>query len=356
MVPKFEKAIISYCGTKFAVAVSNATAALHLACRALGLSQGDILWTSPITFVASANSGLYCGAQVDFVDIDPKTYNMNPSALQEKLERSAREGCLPKIVMPVHLCGQSCDMRSIAKLGQEYGFKIIEDASHAVGGQFEERNVSDCRLSDVAVFSFHPVKNFTTAEGGAALTNDERLAERMRCDRSHGIKRTEEKCDAEEIYELWNYKLVQLGFNYRMNDLQAALGISQLEQLDGFVKQRRSIAHRYDELLSEFPIGLPWQDPATRSPFHLYPIRIPEERGLRSRNSVYRYCQESGIGVNLHYPPVYRHPYYEALGFKEGHCPEAEKYFREAISLPIFPALTEEEQLRVVTTLSECVS
>jgi len=350
-VPLFEQRLASYCGCRFGVAVNSATSALHLACLALGVGPGDRVWTSPITFVASANAALYCGAKVDFVDIDPRSYNMCAAKLEEKLDRAARDGQLPKVIIPVHLTGQSCNMATIRSLADRHGVKIIEDASHAVGGAYLDAPVGSCRFSDIAVFSFHPVKIVTTGEGGMAMTNEPELARRMRVDRSHGITRDPARMHSAP-HGPWYYEQVQLGFNYRMTDFAAALGLSQLDRLEDFVARRREIASTYDARLDGLPVSTPWQHPDTRSAFHLYVVRIEPTRAARDRLAVFEGLRAAGIGVNLHYIPVYKHPYYRGLGFPEDYCPEAEAYYAEAISLPMFPALTGQEQGEVIHALS----
>ena len=349
-VPRFEQALANYCGSAHGVAVCNATAALHIACLALNLGPGDSLWTSAITFVASANCALYCGAEVDFVDIDPKTYNMSVEALTEKLETAEREGRLPKVVVPVHMTGQSADMRTIAELGRRYGFRIIEDASHAVGATYGNGPVGDCRHSDIAVFSFHPVKIITTGEGGMAMTNDPDLAARMALLRTHGVTRDPAKLQGEPDGG-WYYEQLELGFNYRMTDIQAALGASQLHRIDALVQRRRSLANRYDEALAGLPLTTPWQHPDGRSSFHLYVIRVD----AAVHASAFTRLREAGIGVNLHYIPVPRQPYYRGLGFDPADWPEAERYYAEAISLPLFPDLTEDDQDRVIAAVKDVV-
>lgn len=350
MVPKFEEAVASYCGTTHALAVNSATSALHIACLALGVGPGDWLWTTPITFVASANCGLYCGAQVDFVDIDPHTYNLCPLALAQKLEQAEREGRLPKVVVPVHLCGQPCDMQAIHTLAQRYGFKIIEDASHAIGGQYQGLPIGNCDYSDITVFSFHPVKIITTAEGGMALTNSAELANKMALFRSHGITRDPAQMTHESDGP-WYYQQIELGYNYRMTELQAALGVSQMQRLDAYITRRHQLARRYDELLAKLPVTTPWQHPDSHSGLHLYPIRLQLKKIQKSHLQVFESLREQGIGVNLHYIPVHTQPYYERMGFKAGDYSEAESYYREAISLPMYQTLTDEQQDTVVTAL-----
>lgn len=349
-VPRFERAVASYSGVKHAVAVNSATSALHIACLALGVGKGDLVWTSPITFVASANCALYCGAEVDFVDIDPHTYNLSAERLEEKLIASAKAGRLPKVVIPVHLAGQSCDMAAIHALSNKYGFSIIEDASHAIGARYRNEPVGNCRYSDIAIFSFHPVKIITTAEGGMALTNDVALAKRMQLLRSHGITREEEQM-TKPSEGGWYYQQIDLGYNYRMNDIQAALGLSQINRLDQFVKTRHEIATTYKELLSSLPIILPKQNPDNYSAFHLYIVSLKLDMLSKSHKEIFEYLRSEGIGVNLHYIPVYLQPYYLELGFKKGYCPEAERYYARAISLPIYPGLTGSQQQRVIDVL-----
>jgi len=354
-VPAFEQAVADYCGAHHAVAVNSATSALHIACLALGVRPGDWVWTSPITFVASANCALYCGAQVDFVDIDPQTYNLSVERVTEKLRQAEQVGRLPKVVIPVHLCGQPCDMVGIHALSQQYGFKIIEDASHAIGGRYRGEPIGNGRYSDVTVFSFHPVKVITTGEGGMALTNAPELANHMARLRTHGITR-----DVAEMTHApdgpWHYQQIDLGYNYRMTDLQAALGLSQMQRLDEFVAKRHAIARRYDELLAGLPINMPWQHPDNYSGLHLYVIRLKLNEIRKTHRDVFESLQEAGIGVNLHYIPVYRQPCYEQLGFKSGYCPEAEQYYAEAISLPMYPGLTDDMQKRVIEALKKAVS
>lgn len=355
MVPRFEQAVAAHVGAKHALAVNSATSALHIACLALGVGKGDWLWTSPITFVASANCGLYCGAQVDFVDIDPRTYNLCPKALAAKLEMAEREGRLPIVVVAVHLCGQPCDMQAIHDLAQCYGFKVIEDASHAIGGKYQGEFVGSGRYSDITVFSFHPVKIITTAEGGMALTNDAQLAEKMNLLRSHGITR-DPHLMTQAPDGPWYYQQIDLGFNYRMTELQAALGVRQMERLDAFVARRHELAKRYDHLLADLRVTKPWQHPDSYSGMHLYVIRLQLESLSKSHRQVFESLREQGIGVNLHYIPVHTQPYYEAMGFKPDAFPEAMAYYHEAISLPMFQGLTDEQQNLVVAALKSALS
>jgi UDP-4-amino-4,6-dideoxy-N-acetyl-beta-L-altrosamine transaminase len=354
MVPKFEVAVANYCGTTHALAVNSATSALHIACLALGLGPGDWLWTSPITFVASANCGLYCGAQVDFVDIDPRTYNLCPQALERKLEQAEHEGKLPKVVVAVHLCGQPCDMQAIHALAERFGFKIIEDASHAIGGRYQGGPIGNCHYSDITVFSFHPVKIITTAEGGMALTNSAELANKMALLRSHGITRDPAQMTHESDGP-WYYQQIELGFNYRMTELQAALGVSQMARLDQYVTRRHQLAYRYDELLATLPVTTPWQQPDGYSGLHLYVICLQLDKLNLCHREVFDSLREKGIGVNLHYIPVHTQPYYQRMGFNFGDFPEAERYYAEAISLPLFPAMTDSDQDDVISAIQRSV-
>lgn len=356
VVPAFEKSIADYCGTKHAIAVNSATSALHIACLALGVGPNDAVWTTPTTFVASANCALYCGAQVDFVDIDPRTYNMSTERLAEKLALAEKTGTLPKVVIPVHLCGQPCDMEGIHILGQRYGFKIIEDASHAIGGRYRDEPIGNCSYSDITVFSFHPVKIITAGEGGMTLTNNPQLAKRMRLLRSHGITSDAEDMVPRPAEELWYYQQIGLGFNYRMTDIHAALGLSQMQRLDEFVAKRHVIAKRYAELFAELPVVIPWQHPDSYSGLHLYVIRLKLGEIKKTQREVFVALRAAGILVNLHYIPVYRQPYYVELGFETGYCPQAELYYHEAISLPMYPTLTEAQQKHVVAVFQEVIN
>jgi UDP-4-amino-4,6-dideoxy-N-acetyl-beta-L-altrosamine transaminase len=349
-VPLFEQAVARHVAAKHGLAVNSATSALHIACMALGLGPGDWLWTSPVTFVASANCALYCGAQVDFVDIDPRTYNLCPKALERKLHLAQQQGRLPKVVVPVHLCGQPCDMAAIHALSLQYGFKIIEDASHAIGGRYKGEFIGNGRFSDITVFSFHPVKIITTAEGGMAMTNSDELAEKMALLRSHGITRDPAHMTHEPDGP-WYYQQVDLGYNYRMTELQAALGLSQMTRLDGYVARRHTLARRYDALLADLPITLPWQHPDSYSGLHLYVVRLQLDKLTRTHRQVFEALRELGIDVNLHYIPVHSQPYYKLMGFKSGSYPKAEQYYAEAISIPMYVGLTESEQMNVVSSL-----
>jgi len=356
VIPAFENAVTTYCNAKYAVAVNSATSALHIACLALGVGKGDIVWTSPITFVASSNCALYCGATVDFVDIDPQTYNLSVERLEEKLVKAEKAGALPKVVIPVHLCGQPCDMEGIHALSMQYGFKIIEDASHAIGGRYKDEPVGNCQYSDITVFSFHPVKIITTGEGGIAVTNDVALAQHLRLLRSHGISSNVADMQPRPAKEIWNYQQIDLGYNYRMTDIQAALGLSQMQRLDEFVTKRHDIAKRYNRMLSSLPILTPWQHAVSYSSYHLYVIRLQLNKINKTQRQIYEAIYAAGILVNLHYIPVYRQPYYEKMGFSAGYCPQAEQFYSEAISIPMYPGLTEPKQDHVVNVLRKVIT
>ena len=351
-VPLFEKTVSDYCGAEYGVAVNSATSALHIACMALNLGKDDYLWTSSNTFVASANCGLYCGAKVDFVDIDPRTYNLSTEELERKLIQARQDNKLPKIVIPVHFAGQSCDMKKIHSLGQEYGFKIIEDASHAIGGKYLDQPIGGCQYSDIAVFSFHPVKIITTAEGGLATTNDKEISERMQLFRSHGVTRDPELMIKKAEGD-WYYQQVELGFNYRMTELQAALGVSQMKRLDEFVALRHQRQKRYDELLKNLPVVAPYQDMDSYSALHLYPIQIQTDKVKNTRKEIFEALRKNDIGVNVHYIPVHTQPYYENMGFRKGDFPNAENYYESTISIPMFQGLTIEMQDKVVNVLKK---
>jgi UDP-4-amino-4,6-dideoxy-N-acetyl-beta-L-altrosamine transaminase len=350
VVPAFEQAVADGCGARYAVAVNSATSALHIACLALGVGPGDSVWTTPITFVASANCALYCGATVDFVDIDPLTYNLSVECLRTKLAAAKPAGRLPKVVIPVHLTGQPCDMQAIHALSKEYGFQVIEDASHAIGGRYRAEPIGSGRYSAVTVFSFHPVKIITTGEGGMVLTQDTGIAEKLRRLRTHGITR-----DPGQMTHVpdgpWYYQQIDLGFNYRMTDIQAALGLSQHRRLAEYLAKRHGIAGRYEELLADLPLTRPWQHPDGYSGLHLYIVRLRLGDIKNTHRQVFERLRAAGIGVNLHYIPVYRQPYFEQFGFGSGYCPQAEQYYAEAISLPMYPGLTEADQNYVVDTL-----
>ncbi len=354
-VPLFEQAVASHVGAKHGLAVNSATSALHIACKALGMGPGDWLWTSPVTFVASANCALYCGAQVDFVDIDPRTYNLCPQALERKLKVAQEQGKLPKVVVPVHLCGQPCDMEAIHALSLQYGFKIIEDASHAIGGRYQGEFIGNGRFSDITVFSFHPVKIITTAEGGMAMTNSDELAHKMALLRSHGITRDPAHMTHEPDGP-WYYQQIDLGYNYRMTELQAALGLSQMTRLDSYVASRHTLARRYDVLLADLPITLPWQHPDSYSGLHLYVVRLQLDKLTQTHRQVFEALRAQGIGVNLHYIPVHTQPHYQRMGFKSADFPESQNYYAQAISLPMYQTLTEEQQDRVVAVLKSVLT
>lgn len=350
MVPKFENCLSQYTGASYCFAMNSATSALHVACLALGVKKGDTVWTSPITFVASANAALYCGANVKFVDIDSRTFNLCPEALESELVQAEKLGSLPKVVIPVHLAGQSCDMEKIHNLSLRFGFKIIEDASHAIGGTFNGAKVGSCRYSDITIFSFHPVKIITTAEGGMLLSNSSEIAIKVELLRSHGITRKHELMEGVS-HGSWYYEQIELGYNYRMTDLQAALGLSQMSRLDEFVDKRNNIASFYTEKLSDLPLRLPVIDFKCKSSFHLYIIRLNLKRITKSHREVFEELRRDGVGVNIHYIPVYKQPYYRRLGYSDGNCPEADRYYSEAISIPMFPSLSEKELGQVVKSL-----
>jgi len=352
VIGKFESALATNVGATYAVAVNSATSALHLACLALGLRKGDYLWTTPITFVASANCGLYCGAKVDFVDIDPDTYNISIEALSVKLIEAEKLGLLPKVLIPVHLAGQPCDMIAIHKLSKQYGFKIIEDASHAIGGKYLDKPIGGCQYSDITVFSFHPVKIITTAEGGLATTNDVKLLERMQLFRSHGVTRKQSLMTS-QFEGGWYYQQVDLGYNYRMTDLQATLGVSQMQRLDEFITNRHTLQERYDQLLSNLPIVKPYQNQDSFSALHLYPIQLDLNIVDKSRQQVFDELRKNGIGVNVHYIPLHTQPYYQNMGFIKGDFPNSENYYENTISLPLFQRMTFEQQNEVVKVLKD---
>jgi UDP-4-amino-4,6-dideoxy-N-acetyl-beta-L-altrosamine transaminase len=352
VVQKFEETVASYSNVRFAVALNSATSALHAACMALELGPGDILWTSPISFVASANCGLYCGASVDFVDINERTYNLCPDALRLKLEVAEKNGQLPKILIPVHLCGQSCDMEVIYRLSNQYGFRIIEDASHAIGGKYRDMPIGGCQYSDITVFSFHPVKIITTGEGGMALTNNPTLARRLEEFRSHGITRDPTRMTAKDPGG-WYYEQTSLGYNYRMTDIQAALGISQMTRLNEYVKTRHLLAGAYDEMLKETVI-IPFQAPGVYSSYHLYVVLLQESKGGSKRRDVYDYLRIKGFGVNVHYIPIFQQPYYIDR-VKNPQCPNAISYYNRALTLPCHPRMNQQIQTDVCKSLLEAL-
>jgi len=352
IVPKFEKSLSNFTKAKYSVVVNSATSALHIACKALEVGPGDMVWTSAITFVASANCALYCGANVDFVDIDSNSYNICIESLTEKLEFARLNGNLPKVLIPVHLSGQSCDMKSIFALSKEYGFAILEDASHAIGGMYADEPIGNCKFSDIAVFSFHPVKIITSGEGGAALTNNPELDKKMRLFASHGITRNTDLM--ENVPDgAWYYEQISLGSNYRMTEIQAALGLNQMSRIDAFIQKRHEIAKRYNDELKHLPLTLPAQGNENYSSFHLYIIRLKLDSIKKSHKDIFQELRSEGLGVNLHYIPVYHHPYFKKLGFKKGYCPEAENYYREAISIPIYFSLSDELQKQAIETISK---
>jgi UDP-4-amino-4,6-dideoxy-N-acetyl-beta-L-altrosamine transaminase len=355
VVPEFEKKISNYCKSKYAVAVNSATSALHIACKALDLKSGDIAWTSPNTFVASSNCVLYCDAKIDFVDIDPLTGNISIEKLEEKLIKAKKENKLPKVVIPVHMTGEPCDMQSIDRLRKEYNFKVIEDASHAIGAKHKGSNIGDCKYSDIVVFSFHPVKIITTAEGGMACTNSEKLFNKMNLLRSHGITRDPNMMN-QKPHGSWYYQQIEIGFNYRMTEIQAALGYSQMDRIDSFIKKRHEIASVYDSKLSNLPLKLPYRDVNNFSSLHLYVIRLQIDNKDINHKFIFESLRDNGIGVNLHYIPVHYHPYYMNLGFEKGMFPESEKYYDEAISIPLHPSLDDENIHKVITTITNLLS
>jgi UDP-4-amino-4,6-dideoxy-N-acetyl-beta-L-altrosamine transaminase len=355
VVPKFEQAVTKYCQSKYGIAVNSATSALHIACLALGVEEGDFVWTSATTFVASSNCALYCGAEVDFLDINSDTFNIDIDKLEGKLKQAAEFNRLPKVLIVVHMCGQPCDMKEIHGLSKIYNFKIIEDAAHAIGSRYQEFKTGSCQFSDITTFSFHPVKIVTTAEGGVAVTNNKDLANKMRLLRSHGITRDENEMVKESVGD-WYYEQIMLGFNYRMTELQAALGLSQMSRLDEFVAQRNVLAENYNSLLAELPIEIPSVMRGRESSFHLYVIRLKLDEIALSHSDIFSKLRSAGIGVNLHYMPVYLQPYYQNLAlsedkFVEGYCVEAESYAGDAISIPLYPSLTSADQVRIANEL-----
>jgi len=351
LVPIFEDTAKEYCNAKFAIATNSATSALHIACLALDVGRGSIVWTSPISFVASANCALYCGATVDFVDIDEISHNISIEALEAKLKKSDLEKCLPDILIAVHFSGLSCEMEKIRELADQYAFRIIEDASHAIGATYQGDKIGSCKYSDITIFSFHPVKIITTGEGGMALTNNEVLARRMQRLRTHGVTGAFEEMLPQPSDEIWNYQQIELGFNYRMTDLQASLGISQLKRIETFLTKRKELAGRYNNLLDRMPLFKPKIFSYSESSWHLYVVELDSQRSNITQKELYMKLRQSGVLVNLHYIPIYKHPYYKKLGFKDQYCPNAEIYFHRALSLPIFFDITDAEQDQVVDYL-----
>ena len=355
LVKMFEEEIQNYCGADYAVSANSATSSLHLACLALEVGQGDVVWTSANTFAASSNCALYCGGTVDFIDIDPNTFNICPLKLENKLHEAKRNNTLPKVVIPVHMCGQSCDMKKIYDLSKTFNFKIIEDASHAIGGSFNNKKIGSCEYSDITILSFHPVKIITTGEGGICLTNNKTLANKIELLRSHGITRDEEKMEFKSDGP-WYYEQIDLGLNYRMTDIHAALGISQLKKIDTFVSKRHEIASIYNTSFEGLPIQTPYQSENSYSSYHLYVIKLNIEEIKISHLNFFKNLRQQGIGVNLHYMPVYLHPYYRKLGFKKGYCVEAERYYSSAVSIPMYPNLKNEEQDYVIKVIKNSIS
>ena len=352
IVNRFEKAVANYCSAQYAIAVSSGTAALHLACLALDISAGDIVWTSPNTFVASANCALYCGAEIDFVDIDSRTYNLSLDGLKVKLQNAELQGNLPKLLIVVHFAGQSTEMKEVKALSEQYGFAIIEDAAHALGGEYLGQKIGSCLYSDMTIFSFHPAKMITTGEGGMVLTNKPELADKIKRLSTHGITK-DQNLMAGDSHGEWYYQQLELGFNYRITDIQAALGLSQLPRLDEFVKKRRQLAQFYNKQLEGLDLTIPWQHPDSNSSWHLYVIRLNLEKINKDRKIVYESMRKADIGVHVHYIPVHTQPYYQQLGFKEGDFPDSEKYYCEALTLPLYVDLTEQQITYITQTLSE---
>lgn len=353
IVPLFEESVVNYCGAQYGVAVNSATSALHIACLALGIGRGDIVWTSPITFVASANCAIYCGAEVDFVDIDLATGNLSAAKLAEKLSEASKTGKLPKAVIPVHLSGRCCDMAEIFSLSKSYGFKIIEDASHAIGGRYQDAFIGGCNYSDITVFSFHPVKIITTAEGGMCLTKDKALYNSLKLLRSHGITRDVEEMMSSTNDSPWYYEQITLGYNYRMTDLQAALGVSQIKRLSHFVERRNEIAAIYDEFLEKLPLNIPSRSSDVYSSYHLYSIQLHLDRLSKTRLQIFNLLRQREIGVNVHYIPVHTQPYFSRMGHLPQDFPNAIDYYSKTISLPIFPGLKGDQQKYIIDAIYE---
>ena len=350
VVPAFEDAVANLVGAKHAIAGNSATSMLHIACLALGVTDGDLVWTSPISFVASANCALYCGAEIDFVDIDSETFNMSPTALATKLEEARKSNKLPKVIIPVHMGGQSCDMKSIGLLAKQYGIKVIEDASHAIGGMYNSRRIGNCAHSDITIFSFHPVKIITSGEGGMATTQDESLAHRMRMLRSHGITRNETEFEFDNDGP-WYYEQQELGLNYRLTDIAAALGLSQLQRIDAFINQRNAIAARYNNAFASTQLAIPHINSDCISAFHLYIARCDFENSDVTRVQLFENMKNSGVLLNLHYIPIYRQPFYSKMSFDPKSFPNAERYYKQAFSIPMYADLTEADQDTVISSL-----
>jgi UDP-4-amino-4,6-dideoxy-N-acetyl-beta-L-altrosamine transaminase len=353
-VTLFEDVLKIKCDSKYAVATNSATSALHIACLALDFKKDDILWTSPISFVASSNCALYCGGKVDFVDIDPSTFNMCANELEKKLEHAALNNCLPKIVVPVHLCGNSCDMEKIYELSIKYQFKIIEDASHAVGGSYKGFKIGSSKYSDITIFSFHPVKIITSGEGGMALTNNKILASKMSLLRTHGITRSSSEMDKTEEGS-WYYEQQSLGYNYRITDIQAALGASQAKRLDEFVSKRNEISKRYINRLSNLDLNFQYVSKDSYSAYHLFVISLKNKDDIYNKKKIFESLRSHGIGVNLHYIPIYHHPFYKKMGFNKADFTNSENYYKSAISIPLFPGLSIESQDFVVKKIYEAL-
>ena len=348
-VPKFEKEVAKYCNAKYAVAANSATSALHIACLSLNLSSQDRLWTSPISFLASANCGLYCGAKIDFIDIDSKTYNICVKTLKNKLIKAKKLGKLPKVIIPVHLAGQSCDMKSIYELSKEFGFRIIEDASHAIGGRYLGKPIGNCQYSDITVFSFHPVKIITTGEGGMAVTNNKQFANDMTLFRSHGATRDHSQMSTKADGD-WYYQQIKLGYNYRMTDIEAALGINQFKELNSKIKRRHELADRYNLLLKGLPLTLPYQNKNSYSSYHLYIIRL-KGKSKKEHKTFFDNLRKKGIGVNLHYIPLYRQPFFKFTKTEYNNFPESEAYYSQAISIPLYSSMTNQDQDKVIKVI-----
>lgn len=348
-VPLLEKAISEKVNCKNSIAVNSATSALHLTCLALGLNQNDWLWTSANTFVASANCGRYCNAKVDFVDINPKTGLICTDALEKKLEVAKENNKLPKILVPVHFAGSSCDMEKIASLSKKYKFNVVEDASHALGGKYKNEPVGSCFYSIATIFSFHPVKIITTAEGGAITTNDDQLAKKLFLLRSHGITKVQEEFESNE-FEDWTYEQQILGFNFRMSDLHASLGISQLKRLDKIIVERNKKFEYYQDLIKELPINLLEIPKNVKSSVHLAIIRL-QEKDPNLHRKIFTELRKMNIGVQIHYLPVHLHPYYKKLGFKVGDYPKAELHSKNCITIPLYLGMDKKDQNRVVKSL-----